>query len=365
MLKDEAQSEYRINYSQSWEDPDLLTQSLEPGSEDTILSITSGGDNTLALLLHNPKSIIAIDSNPAQNYLLELKRAAIKYLSYEECISFLGIGIANDRGKQFQMLAQYISQEARSWWSTHTDLIEQGVMHSGKFEKYLSLFRNRILPLMHRKKDIDDFLSLQTVAEQKKFYDERWNNLRWRLLFRVFFNRTLLDLLGRQPHSFTYVDSKDIGGHYLKRAQHGFTDTPIVENYFLRFILTGTYDTVLPPYLERRNFENLKQNVDRVQLVTADIASFLKGCDDNTFDTFNLSDIFEITTPEQADNLFAELIRVGRPGGRIAYWNNLVQRQPSGILQSQLQENQEKAEMLYQKDRAFVYSSFHILTIKK
>ncbi len=365
MPKIETGTKDKIYYSQCWEDPKVLVQALNISSDDAILSISSGGDNTLALLLQNPQSIIAIDFNKTQNYLLELKIAAIKNLSYQEFINFIGIGEAKDRSKQFYLLVNFISKEASDWWSERLDLIEQGVIHIGKFEKYLKLFHTRILPLMHSKKEINNFLSLQSLEEQKKFYHERWNNVRWRLIFRLFFNKTLLDMLGRQPHSFTYADKKDVGSHYLQRAEHGFTRTPISDNYFLHYMLTGTYGEKLPPYLDRRNFEVLKSNVEKIQIVTSDIKSFLKNSEDSSFNGFNLSDIFEMTTPEQADELFAELARVGRSAGRIAYWSNLVPRQPSGILEAQFDNNEELAGDLFESDRAFVYSSVHILTIKK
>ena len=80
-----------INYSQCWEDPEILMKALNINTDDIVLSVTSGGDNTIALLLSNPQKVIAIDLNPAQNYLLELKLAATKVLSYDEYLSFLGI----------------------------------------------------------------------------------------------------------------------------------------------------------------------------------------------------------------------------------------------------------------------------------
>ena len=53
-----------INYSQCWEDPAVLNEALAINSQDIVLSITSGGDNTLALLLRNPQRVISIDLNP-------------------------------------------------------------------------------------------------------------------------------------------------------------------------------------------------------------------------------------------------------------------------------------------------------------
>ena len=64
----------RLMFAQSWEDPDCDLAALQPQSGDTILAITSGGDNVLGFLLTNPQQVIAVDLNPAQTYLLELKR---------------------------------------------------------------------------------------------------------------------------------------------------------------------------------------------------------------------------------------------------------------------------------------------------
>ena len=46
---------YKISYSQCWEDPDVLIEGLNISEKDTVLSIASGGDNTFAMLLKNPK----------------------------------------------------------------------------------------------------------------------------------------------------------------------------------------------------------------------------------------------------------------------------------------------------------------------
>ena len=50
-----------INYSQCWEDPFILLEALSICENDCVISITSGGDNTIALLLAKPKKIVSID----------------------------------------------------------------------------------------------------------------------------------------------------------------------------------------------------------------------------------------------------------------------------------------------------------------
>ena len=55
------------------------------------MTISSGGCNTLTLLLDNPAKIYAVDINASQSYLLELKIAAVRHLKHEELLAFLGL----------------------------------------------------------------------------------------------------------------------------------------------------------------------------------------------------------------------------------------------------------------------------------
>ena len=52
-------------------------QVLKICQDDTVLTLTSGGCNALNLLLHGAGRVVAVDCNPAQSALLELKTVAI------------------------------------------------------------------------------------------------------------------------------------------------------------------------------------------------------------------------------------------------------------------------------------------------
>ena len=63
-------------FGMSWEDPESDRQALQIRPGDALITIGSGGCNTFSLLLENPGRIFAVDINPCQSHLLELKRAA-------------------------------------------------------------------------------------------------------------------------------------------------------------------------------------------------------------------------------------------------------------------------------------------------
>ena len=61
-----------LRYANCWEDADLLIQNLNCKKGDRILSICSGGENSLSLLCLNPQEIVVVDVNPKQLFILEL-----------------------------------------------------------------------------------------------------------------------------------------------------------------------------------------------------------------------------------------------------------------------------------------------------
>lgn len=65
-------------YNTCWEDPAVDRQALAIGPEDTVLVITSAGCNALDYALCEPRRVHAVDANPRQTALLELKLAAIR-----------------------------------------------------------------------------------------------------------------------------------------------------------------------------------------------------------------------------------------------------------------------------------------------
>ena len=163
----------KIYYSQCWEDPYVLLKGLEINKEDKIISITSGGCNTLTLLLKDPKEIVALDINYAQNYLLELKISAIKYLSYENLLAFFGVEPCKDRLSFYYLLRNNLTTDAKEWWDNNTNLIEQGVIHTGKLEIYFRVFSRFILPLIHSKKTVQYLFTEKTQEQQSEFYNKK------------------------------------------------------------------------------------------------------------------------------------------------------------------------------------------------
>jgi S-adenosylmethionine-diacylglycerol 3-amino-3-carboxypropyl transferase len=64
-----------LGYDTCWEDPAVDRVALNLRDQDNLLVITSAGCNVLDYTLTGPRRILAVDANPRQNALLELKLA--------------------------------------------------------------------------------------------------------------------------------------------------------------------------------------------------------------------------------------------------------------------------------------------------
>lgn len=350
--------EHNIRYSQCWEDPELVISGLDLNKEDEVLSIASGGENILAIALQFPQKIVAIDSNIHQIYLLKLKCTAISDFSYEEFVEFIGFKESSRRIYLYNILKPKLSKEEITFWDKNTSSIKKGIVHMGKFENYLSLFRQTILKIALSKNNIKEYLSLKSIQEQKKFYNLKWNTWRWRFLFRIFFSKHIMSKFGRDKKYFHHNKREDIASHFLNRTKSGITEILIQRNYFLHYILTGKIPLNFNqhPYLDTNNFTKLKKGINKIEFIHSDLSSYLERVSDSSFSKFNLSDIFELLTQEEYEKMLTQIAAKSKRKGKIVYWNNLVERNHHRILA--WKTNQNKSNTLFKKDRVFFYSRF-------
>jgi S-adenosylmethionine-diacylglycerol 3-amino-3-carboxypropyl transferase len=324
------------------------------------VSIASGGDNTFALLLERPRSVAAVDSNPAQIFLVELKKAAIEHLSYDRFIVFIGVRPYPKREKIYGELRPFLSCAARTYWDGGLGAIRRGVIHCGKFENYFQIFRRLILPLIHRRSTVVRLLRLRSLEEQEAFFHDVWDTAGWQRLFRAFFGKFLLGRLGRDPSYFRYVTLDRVAEVLLQRSAHGLTDVPVRDNYFLEYMLTGGCGraAVLPPYLRPENFARLRENMGLLKLVSSTLDDYLITLPPGVVSKLNLSDIFEYMSDREMESSLKQIARVCRPGARMAFWTLFLPRRIPPALDGRFSDRSPSYERLFSRSRAFFYGSF-------
>lgn len=355
----------KVRYAQCWEDADVVLEAMNVQPHHTCLSIASAGDNTLAILSKGPRKVIALDLSAAQLACLELRVAAYKELTHPELLSLIGVSNDFDRMALYQRCRQHLSVSARSFWNIHlTDLVAEGLGHVGKFENYFRLFRQYLLPLVHSAHEIQRLLTACDEPDRLQFYHRQWNTWEWRFMFKLFFSRTVMGLLGRDPSFFAYVQ-ESVSTFLLKSTAYALTALDPSENPYLQWILLGTYKTALPYALRPENFDAIKANIDRLEWRRQSLEDFLDESDLNSIDSYNLSDVFEYMSLETYHALLEKLIAHGSNGARLVYWNMLAERSRPVHMATRLRPQTALSDKLLLKNKTFFYSRFVVEEVTK
>ncbi|KAI1267570.1 hypothetical protein F5Y18DRAFT_306216 [Xylariaceae sp. FL1019] len=172
-------------YAFTWEDTRVDERILKLTSDDVVLAITSAGDNILSYALQRPARIHAVDLNPTQNHLLELKAAAYQSLNYEDFWKIFGEGKhPNFRSLLISKMSPHLSSRAFQYWlSNHRTFTKSqgGLYDTGGSKHGIRIFR-WITQVFGCRAAVKDLLAAKTLNEQREIWR---NRIRPALLSRI------------------------------------------------------------------------------------------------------------------------------------------------------------------------------------
>ncbi len=374
-------------YNTCWEDPRLDRQALELTSSDRVLVITSAGCNALDYALTGPAHVYAVDMNPRQNALLELKLAGIRHLQYDDFFELFGHGYHPRAAELYQSaLRSALSPWAQNYWDRFIKFFDKPKRSfyyrgtSGTFARGIRYYIDRVAKL---RPEVNDLLACQTVEEQQAIYG-RIRERFWSKSMRFALNRdSTLSMLGVPKAQRMQIDKQYPGGilSFIQDSMDAvFGKLPIHENYFWHVYITGSYTRACcPEYLKEDNFHQLKSTgVSNVSVHTDSVQGFLeKG--DEPISRFVLLDhmdwlsehLFPLLELEwQAIlNRAAPNTRIlWRSGGLRTDFIDRVQVARNGKpvkLPELLSYRSEQSAALHELDRVHTYGSFYIADLAK
>ncbi|MBI3890634.1 MAG: DUF3419 family protein [Candidatus Wallbacteria bacterium] len=362
-----APAALKLGYSLCWDDPaiDLEALAIRPG--DRVVTIASAGCNALSLLLSGAERVTAVDYNPYQNALLELKAAAVASLGREEYLQFAGETDGSpDRTALFagRVEPALHSREAREFWAARPEWIAAGVHRAGALERHFGLWR-KLMRLIQGRRRIDAMFGCDGLEEQRRFFEDQWNRLPYRAVVRLFFNRTALGW-AKHPDHFRYVTEPDIAGNFLEKCRHALTDLHIRDNYFLAQIFLGRYldAKAVPPFLREENYPAVKERLERLTIVTADMRSALDQLPAGSVRAFYLSNICEWLADSQVDEIFEAMTRAAATGARATLRTLLAERATPERFRDRWRQLEPLSTELRFRDRSFLYSTYRVLELQ-
>lgn len=349
---------FDLLFGMSWEDPESDRRALAIRSGETLMTVTSGACNTFTLLLDDPVKIYAIDINPTQSYLLELKHAAIRRFDDDQLHAFLGLTPSDQRIQSFHQLCGDLSEAARAYWATRLDKVQGGIINAGRYESFVRLF-SRAIRIVQGKKRVEGLFRCETLKHQQAYFDAEWNTVQWRLIFKLLANKRMLAKRGLTGDYFKFDDgASSFADSFFLRARKALREIPIESNYFVAQYLRGCYlsDRAIPAYLFKRNLPVVRARLDRIEVVTSDVQGWLRRQPDASIDAFSLSNICELMSLEETNRLFSEVARSARDGARICFRNLMVPRAVPEALSKRIVFDEGLSSELLAQDRSFVYS---------
>lgn len=347
----------KINYSSCNEDTRSELKALKIGEEDIVLAITGSGARSLDLLISRPEKIISIDVNPLQNFLLELKIAAIKNLTYDEYLEFLGVRESSRRIYLYRRIRSGLSTGAKEFWDGEFPVLKKGIIYQGRWERYfksLSVF----VKIMRRKK-IEKLFAFTEIAEQTDFCRQKWNTVAWRKFILFVCCRFFWKYIFRDPGFYRYVPEDFPVGEYIFACHTKTLERYLArENHFFSLLVHNKYidENYLPIHLQKKHYPLIKEHVSRIAIVTDSLQNFLRTLPEKSIHKFSLSDISSYTSEADYVSILRSCARVAVPGARLCIRHFLVKRGIPATLKSSIELFPELEKELEGMDMSYAFT---------
>jgi S-adenosylmethionine-diacylglycerol 3-amino-3-carboxypropyl transferase len=362
--------EDRLFFAQVREDPQLEINALAPLHDAKVVVVSSGGCTALSLLAAGAARVTAVDLNASQNHLVELKVAALRRLTMPEIMSFFGVarGTSERRVRTYETIRPLLSGRAVDFWDTHQSMLGRGALACGVSEQFISMVVKVVKLFIHSRRKIERLLSLETLEQQREFFDREWNTRRWRLLFPALLNRWTFNRT-YDPAFFREVENPSFAAHFQQLLEHALCDVPVRSNYFLHQMLLGTYPNRVPdgvpPYLERTQREILRTRLDCLELVDGGYSEYLATQESSSIDALALSNICEWLDQAGIDRLFEQVVRVSKPGARMCFRNFVGHTEIPERFRHAIVEDPDAGKRAILSDRSCLQSRIVICRIVK
>lgn len=376
-------------YNACWEDPAVDRQALQLTPQDTILVITSAGCNALDYALEGPARIYAVDANPRQTALLELKLAGIRALDFDEFFLLFGHG----RHPRFEELYRdalraRLSDFARGYWDRNGRWFSQpdprdtfyyhglsGMVARG-FRAYL-----RVRPRL--RDALEAIFEARSLDEQREIYDCRIEPLLWTKGMNWTLSRQLIMSMLGVPHPQRKEVERQhplgVAGFIREAIEYVARNLPLWTNYFWALYLRGSYTRACcPEYLKKENFLALKSGLsDRIRVYTTTVTDFLRQTEQriSRFVLLDHMDWMSSYHPQALVEEWNQILARATEGARVVFRSaharpvylervKVEARNRVQPLVDVLDFQPELAGELARQDRVHTYAGFHIADIR-
>lgn len=372
-------------YNTCWEDPAVDRAALNLTPDDRVLVITSAGCNVLDYALQGPTCIHAVDANPRQTALLELKLAGLRHLPFPDFFAIFGKGHHPDfRNLYATRLRRDMSPFAREYWDRNGDWFSKpgGSFYfhglSGIVARLVRAYL-RVQPRLETA--INALFDCRSLDDQRRIYDADVGPRLWRPTVNWTLSRQMtMSLLGvpyPQRRQVQAQHENGVAGFIREAIEYVFRQLPVSTNYFWSVYIRGHYtETCCPEYLRLENFQALKGGlVDRIQPHTCTVTHFLHDTDEriSKFVLLDHMDWMSSYYPRALAEEWEAIFARATPDARIlfrsahaqpGYLDRVQVGQERTLLGDLLDFQPALTAALQPLDRVHTYAGFHVADVR-
>ncbi len=365
----------RLVYTQIWEDPEADLAALQLPLGSTIVTISSGGCNALSYLTAQPAQVYAVDLNEAHLSLLKLKLAGLRaFRSYAEFWQFFGEAASRANTELYrERLWPMLDADARAYWDKRNIIgrprhayFTDGFYRHGMLGRFIGLAH---LVATFARIDLAALLTGKPDAPERLQALDRLHWLFHSPLARLLTGTpALLFSLGIPPQQRALLGAdaplNEVLHERLLRLINGH---PSDTNYFAWQALHRSYpgpgDTCLPPYLQRRQHERMRDGAGLIIPVHANLRTFLEGLPAREVDAVVLLDSQDWMAREEIAALWNAIDRTGTDQVavifRTAGAESPLESSELVPLREIWRRDEERSAIGFEQDRSGIYGGFH------
>src|ERR1700735_271094 len=324
----------RLVYTQIWEDPvaDLAALRLAVGS--TIVTLSSGGCNALSYLTARPAQVYAVDLNAAHLALIKLKLAGLRAFSdYSDFWQFFGAADKPANSDLYrERLRPQLDAQARAYWD------KRNIVGRPRHAYFADGF--------YRHGMLGRFIGLAHFAAKLCGIDPAI-------------------LLNGSPDAPARVAPLNDVLH--KRLLRLIDGHPNDTNYFAWQALhrgyAGPGDRCLPPYLQRRQYERMRDGAGLIIPHHANLRQFLEGLPAREVDAVILLDSQDWMAIDEIRALWNAIDRAGSDNVHVIFRTageaSPIESDELASLRRIWRRDDERSAVGFELDRSGIYGGFH------
>lgn len=363
-------------YAQIWEDPVIDMEGLEIGPGMRVMSIASGSCNALSYLTADPAAVTAVDLNRAHIALGHLKIAAIRHLpGYDRFRRFFAEADHRENAEVYaRHIAPHLDPVSRKYWESRDFTgrkrighFTRGIYRQGLLGGFIGMAH---LFARLYKIDLKRVLEAPTLEDQREVFERELVPVFEKKFVRWVTDRPAsLFGLGIPPAQYeALAGDRRMAEVLRKRIEKLACDFAVADNYFAWQAFGRGYDrsveAPLPPYLQRANWETMKERVGRLTPWRGNMTHFLEAQEPASHDRYVLLDAQDWMDDAQLNALWNAITRSARPGARVLFRTaaepSLLSGRVAEATLSRWRYCDERSADLTRRDRSSIYGGVHL-----